>query len=68
MKLLGLAFDYRTDLTIMLPAFQSALENMFATQNQIKVDLESCVNVQLQDAAAVAGTSEPGMPPPPISW
>ena len=52
----------------MLPAFQSALENMFATQNQIKVDLESCVNVQLQDAAAVAGTSEPGMPPPPISW
>ena len=41
------------DLTIMLPAFQSALENMFATQNQIKVDLESCVNVQLHDAAAV---------------
>ena len=37
----------------MLPAFQSALENMFATQNQIKVDLESCVNVQLHDAAAV---------------
>ena len=36
----------------MLPAFQSALENMFATQNQIKVDLESCVNVQLHDAAA----------------
>ena len=41
------------DLTIMLPAFQSALVNMFATQNQIKVDLESCVNVQLHDAAAV---------------
>ena len=37
----------------MLPAFQSALENMFATQNQIKVDLESCVNVQLHDAVAV---------------
>ena len=44
------------DLTIMLPAFQSALENMFATQNQIKVDLESCVNVQLHDAAAVLWT------------